>query len=79
LLGASVVIVGDSNKDRLEQARSFGCETVDMSDGEPQDQIEHILGTPEVDCGVDCVGFEAHGHGAQAGTEAPATVLNSLM
>jgi glutathione-independent formaldehyde dehydrogenase len=79
LLGAAVVIVGDSNKDRLEQARSFGCETVDVSRGEPRDQIEHILGVPEVDCGVDCVGFEAHGHGAHAGEAAPATVLNSLM
>jgi glutathione-independent formaldehyde dehydrogenase len=79
LLGASVVIVGDSNKDRLEQARSFGCETVDVSRGEPRGQIEHILGVPEVDCGIDCVGFEAHGHGAHAGEAAPATVLNSLM
>lgn len=32
-----------------------------------------------MDCGVDAVGFEARGHGAQAGTEMPATVLNSLM
>src|ERR1700758_205764 len=31
LLGAAAVIVGDLNKDRLEQARSFGCETVDVS------------------------------------------------
>ncbi|GAH56491.1 unnamed protein product, partial [marine sediment metagenome] len=29
LLGASVVIVGDMNADRLAQARTFGCETVD--------------------------------------------------
>ncbi|HEY7222057.1 MAG TPA: formaldehyde dehydrogenase, glutathione-independent [Micromonosporaceae bacterium] len=79
LLGASVVIVGDSNKDRLEQARSFGCEVIDVARGEPKDQIEQILGDPEVDCGVDCVGFEAHGHGADAGKEEPATVLNSLM
>jgi glutathione-independent formaldehyde dehydrogenase len=80
LLGAAAVVVGDNNKDRLEQARSFGCATIDVSDGEPKDQLAHILhGEPEVDCGVDCVGFEAHGHGAQAGTEAPATVLNSLM
>ena len=34
---------------------------------------------PEVDCAVDSVGFEARGHGAGAGEEAPATVLNSLM
>jgi glutathione-independent formaldehyde dehydrogenase len=32
-----------------------------------------------VDCGVDAVGFEARGHGHGAATEAPATVLNSLM
>jgi len=32
-----------------------------------------------VDCAVDCVGFEARGHGPDAKTEAPATVLNSLM
>ena len=37
------------------------------------------MGVPEVDCAVDCVGFEARGHGAEAGVERPATVLNSLM
>ncbi|PRY70341.1 glutathione-independent formaldehyde dehydrogenase [Glaciihabitans tibetensis] len=79
LLGAAAVIVGDMNADRLAQARSFGCETVDLTKGEPADQIEQILGVPEVDCAVDAVGFEAKGHGSHAGEEAPATVLNSLM
>ncbi|HYY29557.1 MAG TPA: formaldehyde dehydrogenase, glutathione-independent [Chthoniobacterales bacterium] len=80
LLGAAVVIVGDLNKDRLQQARSFGCETVDISlPASLADQIEQILGIPEVDCAVDCVGFEARGHGAESKKEAPATVLNSLM
>ncbi|NIH85117.1 formaldehyde dehydrogenase, glutathione-independent [Amycolatopsis granulosa] len=79
LLGAAVVIVGDLNEERLAQARSFGCETVDVSQGDPKDQIEQILGVPEVDCGVDAVGFEARGHGKEAATEHPATVLNSLM
>ncbi|WP_433256896.1 formaldehyde dehydrogenase, glutathione-independent [Streptosporangium sp. CA-135522] len=79
LLGAAVVIIGDLNKERLAQAGSFGCETIDVSEGEPQDQIEQILGEPEVDCAVDAVGFEARGHGAEAATEHPATVLNSLM
>jgi glutathione-independent formaldehyde dehydrogenase len=78
LLGAAVVIVGDMNSDRLAQARSFGCETVDLTKGGPVDQIEQILGVPEVDCAVDAVGFEAKGHG-QGAKEAPATVLNSLM
>jgi glutathione-independent formaldehyde dehydrogenase len=80
LLGAGAVIVGDLNKDRLEQAHSFGCETVDVSlQSSIADQIDQILGAPEVDCAVDCVGFEARGHGAEANKEAPATVLNSLM
>jgi glutathione-independent formaldehyde dehydrogenase len=79
LLGAAVVIVGDLIPERLEQARSFGCEAIDVSKGEPKDQIEQILGEPEVDAAVDAVGFEARGHGADADHEAPATVLNSLM
>jgi glutathione-independent formaldehyde dehydrogenase len=79
LLGAAVVIVGDMNAGRLTQARSFGCETVDLSQETPlPDQIEQIVGERMVDCAVDAVGFEAkgHGHGAE---EAPATVLNSIM
>jgi glutathione-independent formaldehyde dehydrogenase len=78
-LGAAVVIVGDLIPERLEQARSFGCETVDVSSGEPKDQIEQLLGVPEVDCAVDAVGFEARGHGEDSGVEEPATVLNSIM
>ncbi len=79
LLGAAVVIVGDLIPERLEQARSFGCEAIDVSKGEPKDQVEQILGVPEVDAAVDAVGFEARGHGTDADHEAPATVLNSLM
>ena len=41
--------------------------------------IAQIVGEPEVDAAIDCVGFEARGHGTQHGEEAPATVLNSLM
>jgi len=64
LLGSSVVIVGDMNADRLTQAASFGCETVDLSSGNDLvDMIEQI---------------EARGHGAGA-AEAPATVLNDIM
>ncbi len=81
LLGAAVVIVGDLNGERLAQARSFGCETIDLSQHDDLgEQIEQILGTPEVDAAVDCVGFEARGHGREgSASEAPATVLNSLM
>src|SRR3712207_6178308 len=76
LLGAAVVIVGDLNEERLAQARSFGCETVNVGgDAELSDQIAEIVGEPEVDCAVDAVGFEASGRG---GEEAPAVVLNSI-
>jgi glutathione-independent formaldehyde dehydrogenase len=43
-----------------------------------QEQIAMIVGIPEVDCFVD-VGFEASGHGADAGKEKPAVVLNQAM
>src|SRR5437660_914606 len=80
LLGAAVVIVGDLIPERLKQAKSFGCEVVDLKkSAKLGEQIEQILGVPEVDCAVDCVGFEARGHGKDATHEAPATVLNSIM
>jgi glutathione-independent formaldehyde dehydrogenase len=80
LLGAAVVIVGDMIPERLAQAKSFGCEVIDLrKEGSLADQIAQIVGTPEVDSAVDCVGFEAKGHGKDSGVEQPATVLNSLM
>ena len=80
LLGAACVIVGDMIAERLQQAASFGCETVDLTkDATLPEQIEKIVGVPEVDQAVDCVGFEARGHGGQSKEEDPATVLNSVM
>ena len=80
LLGAAVVIVGDMNEERLAHARSFGCETINLKEnGSLADKVAQILGVPEVDSAVDCVGFEAKGHGEGSDTEAPATVLNAAM
>jgi len=77
LLGAAVVMVTDFSKERLAQASSFGCETIDLTQGGSlADRVEKIVGVREVDCGVDCVGFEAKAHG---GEEQPAIVLNQLM
>src|SRR3954451_5235814 len=78
LLGAAVVIVGDLVEERLAQARSFGCETVNVGGGDIAEQLDELLGVPEVDAAIDAVGFEARAHGPDA-PEAPATVLNSLM
>ncbi len=80
LLGAACVIVGDMIPERLKQARSFGCETIDLrKKATLAEQIEAIVGVPEVDAAVDCVGFEARGHGSDCGVERPATVLNAIM
>jgi glutathione-independent formaldehyde dehydrogenase len=56
LLGASRVIVGDMNADRLAQAASFGCDIADLSKGDSlADIVADILGEPEVDAAVDAV------------------------
>jgi glutathione-independent formaldehyde dehydrogenase len=76
LLGAAVVIVGDLNEERLAQARSFGCETINVGEETPiEEQIAGIVGEPEVDSAVDAVGFEAS---ARPGEESPAVVLNQI-
>ncbi|MDB5306150.1 MAG: fdm [Gemmataceae bacterium] len=78
LLGASCIIVGDSIKARLELVKKAGYEVVDTSKKTPlADQVEAVFGNREVDCGVDCVGYEAHGYGPSGG-EDPAAVINGL-
>src|SRR5690349_23174280 len=57
LRGAAVVIVGDMNPERLAQARSFGCETIDLRERVPLgERIAQIVGVPELDSSIDCVG-----------------------
>jgi glutathione-independent formaldehyde dehydrogenase len=80
LLGAAVVIVGDTNSERLAVVRSAGFETVDLTQsGSLPDKIAEILNIPEVDCGIDCVGYEAHGRGLDVGQNIPQAVLNDLI
>src|SRR5260221_6633943 len=51
ILGAAVVLIGGMNKERLAHARSFGCETIDLSQGGTLgEHLERILKVPEVDC-----------------------------
>ncbi|MEU9924322.1 glutathione-independent formaldehyde dehydrogenase [Streptomyces griseoluteus] len=80
LIGASCIIVGDHNKDRLELVKQHGCETIDLTqDAALTDQIEAILGEPRVDCAVDYVGTEAHGLGSQAEDMDPAYAINQVI
>ncbi len=77
LLGAAVVLVGDFNAARLDHAKSVGFEPVNLSgDAKLGERIAQILKVPEVDAFIDCVGFEARGHG---GSDQPASVLNQAM
>lgn len=69
LKGASIVIVGDVNPERLKKAASMGCLTIDCGKTSVEGmnkEIEKLTGTPFVDCSIDCVGYEAsaqgHGH-----------------
>jgi glutathione-independent formaldehyde dehydrogenase len=80
ILGAAVVMIGDMNDERLKHAKDVGFEPIDLKKSDKLEElIDNVIGAPEVDASVDAVGFEAHAYGAQHGTEAPATVLNSLM
>ena len=80
ILGAAVVMIGDMNQERLRHAKSVGFEPIDLSKSDKlMEMIEQVIGRADVDAAIDAVGFEAKGYGDQSNTEAPATVLNSLM
>src|ERR1700736_4097067 len=69
ILGAAVIMIGDMNKARLEHAKKVGFEPIDLAASDRLDElIADVVGVPEVDCAIDCVGFEAHGYGAEHAT-----------
>jgi glutathione-independent formaldehyde dehydrogenase len=77
LLGAAVVMIGDFNKDRLAHAKEVGFEPIDLAAHDRLgESVAEIIGVAEVDSAIDCVGFEAVGHGGGA---QPAVVLNQMM
>src|SRR6266705_205759 len=81
ILGAAAVLIGDMNRERLTHARNVGFEPIDLTRHDRLGElVADVLGVPEVDCAIDCVGFEAKAQGADGQViEAPAVVLNSLM
>src|SRR5277367_4071092 len=80
ILGAAVVMIGDMNQERLKHAERVGFEPIDLARHDRLEElIAAVVGVPEVDSAIDCVGFEARAYGAAHGKEAPAIVLNSLM
>jgi glutathione-independent formaldehyde dehydrogenase len=82
LLGASCIIVADSNTARLDLVEKCGYEIVRTDSATPvPDQIEKILGTGErwVDAAVDCVGLECHGYGPKGSGNEEEAVINMLL
>jgi glutathione-independent formaldehyde dehydrogenase len=80
LMGASCVVIADNKSERLAQARSFGCKTIDISSTESiPEQLFNLIGEPFTDCVVDCVGFEARGCGHLQDKECPTNVLNTAL
>jgi Alanine dehydrogenase/PNT, C-terminal domain len=81
ILGAAVVLIGDMNRERLAHAKKVGFEPIDLTRHDRLGElVADVVGVPEVDCAIDCVGFEAKAQSADGRiVEAPAVVLNSLM
>ena len=81
ILGAAAILIGDMNKERLAHAKSVGFEPIDLTKHDRLgDLVAEVLGKPEVDSAIDCVGFEAKSEGADGKVvDAPAVVLNGLM
>src|SRR5690348_5981637 len=74
ILGAAIVLIGDLNQERLAHAKNVGFEPIDLTKHDRLGElVADVLGVPEVDCAIDCVGFEAKAQGTDGQViEAPA-------
>jgi len=53
-------VIGDMNQERLAHAKKVGFEPIDLTRHDRLGElVADVLGVPEVDCAIDCVGFEA--------------------
>jgi glutathione-independent formaldehyde dehydrogenase len=75
-LGASEVIIGDMNEDRLALARRHGFGGINVTAGPLPDQLIELIGAPHVDATIDAVGSVVHGGSPEPRS---AAVLNSLI
>jgi glutathione-independent formaldehyde dehydrogenase len=75
VLGAALVMIGDTNTKRLAHAKKVGFEPIDLNKSDKLGElVEAVVGEPVVDSFIDAVGFEAKGHD---GKEQAAVVLKS--
>jgi glutathione-independent formaldehyde dehydrogenase len=76
LRGASQVFIVDKEPDRLALAQKIGVAPIDFSKVDPTTAVMDATQGFGVDCGVECVGFQAHD---QSGREHPELVLDNLV
>jgi glutathione-independent formaldehyde dehydrogenase len=76
LRGAAQVFVVDLQADRLALAEKFGATPVNLSDGNPAQQIIDATGGAGADRGIEAVGYQAHD---LTGQEHPEMVLDNLV
>ncbi|MDE3204410.1 MAG: glutathione-independent formaldehyde dehydrogenase, partial [Acidobacteriota bacterium] len=76
IMGAARVFLVDFHPDRLRIGADFGAEPIDLSAGDPVEQILQATHGRMVDRGVDAVGYQAHD---PAGDEHPEMVLDNLV
>jgi glutathione-independent formaldehyde dehydrogenase len=74
--GASQVFVADQEADRLQLAKQIDATPIDISVGDPVEQILDATQGRGADCGVEAVGYQAHD---PAGEEHPELVLDNLV
>ena len=76
LRGADRVFVVDKERDRLELAKRYEATPIDISEGDPVEQIMEATAGVGVDRGVEAVGYQAHD---PTGQEHPELVLDNLV
>jgi glutathione-independent formaldehyde dehydrogenase len=60
LRGADRVFVADMEPERLDLAERFGATAVNISSGDPAQQIMDATAGLGADCGIEAVGYQAH-------------------
>lgn len=76
LRGAAQVFAVDMHPDRLRLARELGGTPVNIADADPAEQVLQATRGAGADCGVEAVGYQAHG---TDGRERPEIVMDWLV
>ncbi|CAM3605881.1 glutathione-independent formaldehyde dehydrogenase [Polaromonas hydrogenivorans] len=76
LKGASMVMVVDTHKDRLQLAEKLGAIAIDDTEGNGVERILELTGGKGADCGCECVGYQCCNMHRE---EVPNLTMNNLV